>query len=242
MKQSLILILSAFFLFSCGGDEKKPEETMKEFISTSNAKKDISSFTNSASISEDYLETRILAEKLNPEKINCETEEETAVCICETESGKKRKFHLIKNENDWLIDITAPEIIVELFHIHYNSINLKAAKKYASVTELDRLNIFETLLEVKEFDASKVSLTPFEIKCKEYKKKFECNCKSDEGETAYILFKTSKGWKAELAETNVSTNDSLIDYNSSENFNLNQHDLDSLTDFSQKMLDSMLNL
>lgn len=242
MKQNLILIISLFFLFSCGGDEKKPEETMKEFISTSNAKKDISSFTNSVSISEDYLESRILAEKLDPEKINCETEEETAICICETESGKKRKFHLIKSENEWLIDITAPEIILELFHIHYSSINLKAAKKYATATELDRITVFESFIEDKEFDPTNVIVAPFEIKCKEYKKKLECNCKSGDGETAYFLFKTSKGWRAELGESNISTNDTLIDYNSSENFNLNQHDLDSLTDFSQKMLDSMLNL
>jgi len=231
MKRSLILILSAITLFSCGGDEKKPEETMKEFISESNAKKDISSNTNSVAISEDYIESRKLAEKLNPEKIDCETKEETAICNCETESGKKRKFNLIKVDNNWVVDITSPEIIIELFHIHYNTGNLKAAKKYASATELDRINVFETLVEDMEFDASKVSVAPFEIKCKEFKKKFECNCKSDEGETAYLLFKTSKGWKAELGETDISTNDTL-----------NQHDLDSLTEFSQKMLDSMLSL
>lgn len=242
MNRFLIFVLSAFLLASCGSEEQKPEEVLEKFIIDLNDGKSISAYTNSSEIAEDYLETRVLAEKLNVEKIDCETSEESAICSCETESGRKRKFRLVKDEGKWVVDINAPEIILELFHIHYNTGNIKSAKKYATPTEKDRLQVFESLVDGMEFDASKVTVTPFEIKCKEFKKKIECLCTSAEGETAYNLYHSSKGWKAELGETDIATTDTLIDYNSPENFNLNQHDLDSLTEFSQKMLDSMLSL
>lgn len=242
MNRILLFVLTGFLLASCGGEEQKPEEVLKKFIIDLNEGKSVASYTNSSDVAEDYSETRTLAEKLNTDKIECETSEETAICDCETASGRKRKFRLSKEDGKWIIDIHAPEIILELFHIHYNTGNIKAAKKYATPTEKDRLQVFESLVEGMEFDASKVTVTPFEIKCKEFKKRIECLCISAEGETAYNLFKSSKGWKAELGETDIATSDTLIDYNSPENFNLNQHDLDSLTEFSQKMLDSMLSL
>lgn len=243
MNRILIFLFLSVFIISCGGDESKPEDTLIEFIKETNKGRPVNSYItgNSGKSEGGYLATREFAEKLSLKNIECETSESEAECSCETESGKIRKFTLVKVEDEWKVDLNQPEIILEIFHLMYNQGMLKEVKEFATKTELDRLNVFESMTEGMEIPEIEKRVVPFEITCKEFKKKLECICKSEEGETFYNLFKTSKGWKAELGEGNI-LNDSIIDYNSSEDFNLNQHDLDSLTEFSQHMLDSMLNL
>lgn len=214
---------------------------MAEFISASNGSKDISSFTNSVEISKDYLTTRKLSEKLDEKTIDCKAEEEKAICTCLTKSGKKRKFTLVKDNDSWKVDLTTPEIILELYHLHLTTYNIDQAKKYATKNDLERLKYFDELMGNTVFEPEE-QIAPYEIECTEYKKRVTCKCFNEIGESTYDLFKTSKGWKAEMSGSSSFDNDTIIDYNSSEDFNLNQHDLDSLTDFSQKMLDSMLSL
>jgi hypothetical protein len=243
MNRILILLFLPIFLFSCGGEESKPEDVLKEFIIASNENKSLSKFhdKSSVTIKFGFKKSRKYAEKLNPDKINCEVSENIAECTCETNSGKIRKFKLIKEESEWQISLNEPEIILDIFHIMYTQGMLSEIKPFATKTELDRLQVFESMTAGMEIPETEKKVVPFDIQCKEYKKKFECTCTSSEGVSSYVLYKSSEGWKAELGEGSI-VEDTLIDYNSSENFNLNQHDLDSLTDFSQKMLDSMLNL
>ncbi len=243
MNRILILFSLSIFLFSCGGEETKPEDTLREFIVASNENKGLSKFHNKSSVSIKfgYKKSRKYAEKLNPDKIKCETVDERSDCICETESGKIRNFTLIKKDSKWLVSLDEPEIILDIFHIMYSQGMISEVKPFATKTELDRLKIFESMTEGMEIPETDKKIVPFDIKCKKFKKKLECTCTSEEGISSYNLFKSSDGWKAELGEGSI-IQDTLIDYNSPENFNLNQHDLDSLTDFSQKMLDSMLNL
>lgn len=242
MNRILILFSLSIFLFSCAGEETKPEDTLKKFILASNEDKSLSDFHNESHIIEfGYKKSRVYAEKLNSDKIKCETTEDIAECTCETETGKIRKFTLVKDGSEWKIKLNEPEIILDIFHIMYSQGMIKDLKNFATKTELDRLAVFESMTEGMEIPETDKKVVPFDINCKKFKKKLECDCISEEGISSYVLFKTSKGWKAELGEGTI-VQDTLIDYNSSENFNLNQHDLDSLTDFSQKMLDSMLNL
>jgi hypothetical protein len=242
MNRILILFSLSFFLFSCSGEETQPEDFLKEFILASNDDKSLSDFHNDGhNIEFGYKLSRAYAEKLNPDKIKCETTDDTADCTCETESGKIRKFTLVKDDSEWKISLNEPEIILDIFHIMYSQGMITEVKPFATKTELDRLKIFESMTEGMEIPETDKKIVPFDIKCKKFKKKLECSCTSEEGISSYVLFNTSDGWKAELGEENI-IQDTIIDYNSSENFNLNQHDLDSLTDFSQKMLDSMLNL
>lgn len=244
MKNFTGILFFIVLIFSSCAEDKKPEDLLKDFVFAANDGKSLHAFHNESHriIETGYTKTRKYAEKLNPETISCETNEDEADCSCKTESGKIRNFKLYFENNEWKVSLNEPEIILEIFHIMYTNGMLKEAMKFATKTEKDRMEVFLSMTENMEIPETDKKIIPFKIKCKTFKKKQECICLSEEGESSYVLFKTSKGWKAELGENSIISQDSIVDYNSSEDFNLNQHDLDSLTDFSQKMLDSMLNL
>lgn len=242
-KITFILIIVISLISSCAQETKKPEDILKQFIELSNQRKNINDLTVSKEIAIDYKKTRRYAELLNSKSVKCVTKENIANCNCKTESGKTRNFVLVKNDDEWKIDLNQAEIVLEIFHLYYINAKLKEALAYANSNEKTRLKGFIEMAENLDLGNTELAIIPFKIKCKNYKKKSECSCTSANEEASYWLFKTEKGWKAEMFNMiDLTVSDSIIDYNSSEDFNLNQHDLDSLTDFSRQMLDSMLNL
>lgn len=242
-KISSILFLLIILLSSCAEEVKKPEDVFEQFIELSNQRKNIDNLVSSKEIAKDYLKTRRFAELLNLKTIKCITNENISNCNCKTESGENRNFVLENINGEWKVDLNQAEIILEIFHIYYINAKLKEALNYANANEKTRLKGFIEMAESLDLGNTELAVIPFKIKCKNYKKKSECSCTSTNEEASYWLFKTEKGWKAEMFNMiDLSVSDSIIDYNSSEDFNLNQHDLDSLTDFSRQMLDSMLNL
>lgn len=247
MKFHRLLLIFGFIqlLTSCSKDIE-PEKVMEEFITEINKVKPVNSYITPTSGKSEgaYLESRQFAEKFLINTIKCETTDSQAICSCETNSGKIRNFLLVKSDNTWKVDLNAPEIILENFHLLYNNGKFKSALEFATRKEKENtLALFDLSMSDDEKVFTDVAILPFDIKCKKFKKKMECSCISSESESVYLLFKTSKGWKIEFkTQKDLMVGDTLIDYNNPEDFNLNQRDLDSLTDFSRKMLDSMLNL
>ncbi len=244
--QLFFIAIISLLMSACGTEEIKPEKVLEDFILDINKMHPVNThITPTSGKSEGaYLKSRIFAEKLLTNTIQCDVTETEAKCSCETNSGKKRNFVLLKSENNWKVDLNAPEIILENFHLLYNNGLFKEALEFATTREKENTL---TLVDLSATDEKKVfndvKILPFEIKCKTFKKKMECSCVNEESKSVYLLFKSSKEWKVEFKmQEDLMVNDSIIDYNNPEDFNLNQHDLDSLTDFSRKMLDSMLSL
>lgn len=238
------LIIVVLIFSSCAEEIKNPESTFEQFIELTNGRKNITEISSSKSIAQAYIKSRKFAELFNIKTIKCEDKEENLVhCSCETESGKIRNFVLVQENKNWKVDLNQPEIIVEIFHLFYINGKLKEALEFANSNEKNRLKAFIEMSEKLEIENTELAIIPFDVKCKNYKKKSECSCISENENATYQLFKTGKGWKTEMINMiDLTVKDSIIDYNNPEDFNLNQHDLDSLTDFSRQMLDSMLNL